>query len=193
VKSSERSKNLRVLKTPSRSNGVCPTQTTSRHAISSLFLLDQWRRLTCGKTEQLIAVGGVRLEGWWTHQIAVFVDYDVVSAGEVRANFASSHRGLVQLSRHAHALTGIFHSHPGFGRGAVEPSSTDLATHARFERAGYPTLGAIFNKDGFVKFFTAGAPFEVQVIGGGVQEVEANVYRMLTRLRRVPLRTFGDA
>jgi JAB domain-containing protein similar to deubiquitination enzymes len=81
-------------------------------------------------------------------------------------------KALIEMDRRGHALYGLFHSHPGTGSLATRPSSTDLATHRRYENGGYPLVGAIFVKDGFVRFFSNNTPFTITIYGEGVTPID---------------------
>jgi proteasome lid subunit RPN8/RPN11 len=76
-----------------------------------------------------------------------------------------------------HSLHGLFHSHPGHGREATMPSDTDRETHGRYERGGYPLVGAIFERSGFLRFF-CGAPFTITLYGKGVEQYEENLFKI---------------
>lgn len=78
---------------------------------------------------------------------------------------------LIEMDEWGHYLHGLFHSHPGQGSKATRPSSTDLTTHQRYESGGYPLIGAIFVKDGFVRFF-GHHPFTVTIHGKGVEQID---------------------
>jgi hypothetical protein len=87
-------------------------------------------------------------------------------------------RALIECSeRWGHALHGLFHRHPGRGALATRPSSTDLATHERYERA-YPLVGAIFECTGFVRFFSHSRPFTIRLYGKGVEQHETHLFKI---------------
>jgi proteasome lid subunit RPN8/RPN11 len=87
-------------------------------------------------------------------------------------------RKLIAIDGWGHKLHGLFHSHPGQGRGATWPSGIDLATHEEHERGGYPLVGAIFEASGFVRFFSHSRPFTVNVYGTGVERYEENLFKI---------------
>ena len=82
------------------------------------------------------------------------------------------------MHQYGYLLTGCFHSHPGSGKGSVSPSSTDIKNQKKLENTGYKCISAIFSRDGFIRFFTVNNPFEVKVVGKGVECVAENVYRL---------------
>ncbi|MGH8754766.1 MAG: Mov34/MPN/PAD-1 family protein [Burkholderiales bacterium] len=81
---------------------------------------------------------------------------------------------LIEMDEWGHHLHGLFHSHPGKGDQATRPSSTDLATHERYEIGGYPLVGAIFVK-GFVRFF-GHHPFTITIYGKGVERIDTHLF-----------------
>jgi hypothetical protein len=90
-------------------------------------------------------------------------------------------RALIALSQWGLALHGLFHRHPGEGVRATLPSlDKDIPTHQHLEQGGYPLIGAIFVKDGYVRFFSANRPFTVTIYGTGVSPVpgETHVYKI---------------
>jgi hypothetical protein len=88
--------------------------------------------------------------------------------------------------RWGHFMHGLFHSHPGSGKEATRPSGTDWKTHERFERGGYPMVGAIFERSGFVRFFS-GVPFAITVFGKGVEQHDAHVFKIQPLTRHLPV------
>ena len=87
-------------------------------------------------------------------------------------------RALIEMDEWGHHLYGLFHSHPGSGAQATRPSTTDLATHKRYEHGGYPLIGAIFVQDGFVRFFSEDKPFSITIYGKGVSQHDEHVFKI---------------
>jgi proteasome lid subunit RPN8/RPN11 len=102
------------------------------------------------------------------------------SAAGALADQHELQKALIHMDEWGHHLHGLFHSHPGSGAPATQPSSTDLKTHERFERGGYPLVGAIFVNDGVVRFF-ANHPFTISVYGKGVERVDEHVFTLAPR------------
>jgi hypothetical protein len=101
------------------------------------------------------------------------------SIGGAKADQNALTQALMTMDTFDAHVHGLFHSHPGSGAGATRPSSIDFATHERYERGGFPLIGAIF-VPGFVRFFSANRPFTITVKGKGVEPVpgEKNVYKI---------------
>jgi hypothetical protein len=150
------------------------------YLVSAWFLADCQHFLVSHPQghERLHFVTGLKIGGVRTLDRMLTVELEQQSAIHAAGNVTSSARRLMEMDHWGHALHGIFHSHPGLGKEATRPSGTDLATQERHERGGYPLLGAIFVRDGFVRFFTRGHPFVLRVYGEGVSHVEENVYHL---------------
>jgi hypothetical protein len=101
-------------------------------------------------------------------------------------------KALIEMDRRGHPLYGLFHSHPGEGAHATRPSPTDFDTHERYEKA-YPLVGAIFVKDGFVRFFSNNQPFSITIYGEGVTPIDQaqHVYQIENPPRNLPLQAIS--
>jgi len=149
-----------------------------RYAVSSLFLHESFRLLTADEHEQFVfltgtTVGGVNVLG----QILEF-QHAKRSVVSVVGNHSDTHRLLIRLEQFGHRLLGHFHSHPGVGLDATHPSGTDTRFQKRLEDAGYPSVAAIFSRDGFVRFFRIDQNLEIQIYGSGVEQHEKNCFRL---------------
>jgi hypothetical protein len=99
------------------------------------------------------------------------------SASGARADQLDLQNILLELDSFGLHLHGLFHSHPGSGAAMTRPSGIDLATQDRFESQGYPLVGAIFARGGFVRFF-AHHPFTITVYGKGVVQHEEHLFHI---------------
>jgi proteasome lid subunit RPN8/RPN11 len=139
------------------------------YLISSWFLAECLSYLTGNPQghERLHLVTGIKISpNQRTLERMVKVALKLASETGAVADQYALQKTLIEMDRRGHALYGLFHSHPGTGALATRPSSTDLATHRRYEKA-YPLVGAIFVKDGFVRFFSH-QPFTLTIYGEGV-------------------------
>ena len=84
---------------------------------------------------------------------------------------------LRQIDAWGHSMHGLFHSHPGAGALATIPSGVDWETQQRYERGGYPLIGGIFSRDGFIRFF-ATTLFEINVFGTGVKQYDPHLFKI---------------
>jgi hypothetical protein len=175
-------------KTPQRSQDKIKTikgtiEDITTYHVSSWFLADCLSYLTSNENgwEKLNLVTGIKLsERARTLERMVNVVHSHQSEIGAGADQTDLNKTLIELSeRWAHSLHAIFHSHPGRGVGATRPSSTDFNTHRRYEKA-YPAIGAIFVKDGFVRFFSEGKPFTIAIHGRGVIPIDKyrHVYKI---------------
>lgn len=84
---------------------------------------------------------------------------------------------LGSLDEYRHTILLQCHKHPGSGAGAVHPSGTDIKNHRDLEKC-YPTIGAIFVRDGHFRFFSVGKKFEIEIYGSGVTRIDRQTYRL---------------
>jgi proteasome lid subunit RPN8/RPN11 len=152
------------------------------------YLLSSWFLTECASYlvgdlrghERLLMISGVKIrEGQRTLDRMVRVELADQSAIHALANQHELQRHLIEFSeRWGHALHGLFHSHPGTGVLATRPSSTDLETHERYER-GYPVVGMICVRDGFLRFFSH-RPFTIRLYGKGVEQHDDHLFKIQT-------------
>lgn len=155
---------------------VCPN-----YLISSWFLADCLNFLTSNPHghERLHLVTGIKLNHTErTLERFVRVSLSGQSAVHAVADQHDLNTTLIELDeRWGHSLHALFHSHPGNGTFATQPSSTDLTTHRRYETGGYPLIGAIFVKDGYCRFFS-NQPFTITIYGKGVTQIDEHVFKI---------------
>jgi hypothetical protein len=153
---------------------------------ASTYVVSSWFLASCAETlladpqghERLHFVTGVRLDTHRTLDRMVPVPIESHSAIHAAADQTGAQQALIELDTWGHTVHGLFHSHPGQGREATRPSSTDLATHERYERGGYPLIGAIVVRDGFVRFFSHLAEFSISVFGEGVTQIDTRLFHI---------------
>jgi hypothetical protein len=149
-----------------------------RFVVSSLFLHECFEELTLDSNEQFHFVTGCEIGGLMILDQRCGFEHVSRTAAGVEGELKSTHRLLCRLEQFGLRLLAHSHSHPGHGIGATMPSPTDRAFQERLERGGYPTVGAIFSRDGFIRFFRLDHDFELEVHGKGVEEIEPNVFRL---------------
>lgn len=103
---------------------------------------------------------------------------DIKTPVYVEGNLLSSRNSLIDMEHFGDILCSWFHSHPGGGKGATNPSSTDKNHQERLERGGYKAIGGIFTRDGYVRFFSLNMKFEILIYGKGVEKIDETVYRL---------------
>lgn len=150
-----------------------------RYAVSSLFLHECWKLLTVDREEQLFFVTGVVIGS--THVLDQRLEFQHAKRSliGVAGNHADTHRLLIRLEQYGHRLLGHFHSHPGSGWEATHPSGTDTGFQKRLEHAGYPTVAAIFSRDGYVRFFRLDDDLNMEIYGSGVESYGKNSFRLV--------------
>jgi len=149
-----------------------------RFVVSSLFLHECFRELTLDSKEQFVFISGCEAGGIMVLDQKCGFEHVSRTAAGVEGEVRSTHNLLCKLEHFGHRLLAHFHSHPGRGIGATMPSSTDRAFQERLERGGYPTVAAVFSRDGYIRFFRLDHEFELEVHGKGVEEVEPNVFHL---------------
>jgi hypothetical protein len=146
--------------------------------MSSLFLRKAYGDLVRDSAEQMHFVTGP--ESPDCRVLAEILTFEKIArtAVGVEGDPRATHRTLIQLGETGHRLLAWMHSHPGRGAHATKPSGTDLAHQARLERGGYPTIGVIASRDGYLRFFSKDMPFTLHVTGDDVRKINDRVYRL---------------
>lgn len=156
-----------------------PTRPSGHHyVVSSLFLHECFRELTADQDEQFFFITGSEIESQLVLDQKAEFQHSKRSMLGVVGNMSATHRLLIRLEQFGHRLLAHFHSHPGKGAGATHPSGTDEGFQRRLESAGYPTVAAIFSRDGYVRFFRLDQDLHIEIHGTGVEDLGKNVYRL---------------
>lgn len=148
--------------------------------VSSLFLHECFRELTADNREQFFFLTGPEINGALVLDQKCGFDHLRRTPVGVTGDPKSTHRLLVRLEQFGHRFLAHFHSHPGRGIESTSPSGTDTDYQGGLEKAGYPTLAAIFSRDGFIRFFRLDHNFELKIHGNGVEHVQDQgaIYRL---------------
>lgn len=149
-----------------------------RYAVSSLFLHESFKKLTTDEAEEFFFITGSEIDNvlvldqWaeFAHQKRSLVGV----TGEPKA----THGLLIKLEQFGHRLLAHFHSHPGNGADATNPSGIDEKFQRRLESAGHVAVMAIFSRDGFVRFVRLDHNLEVEIYGNGVEKHAPGIYRL---------------
>jgi hypothetical protein len=171
----------KFLKSLERIEQVTPAKRNSaarRYVVSSLFLDECFKLLTADRDEQFFFLTGPTVEG--AHVLDQILEFGHAKRNVIGVvgKHADTHRLLIRLEQFGHRLLAHFHSHPGNGLAATSPSGTDTGFQRRLEDAGYPTIAAIFSRDGFIRFFRLDNDLEVEIYGSGVEQHEGNIFRL---------------
>lgn len=146
--------------------------------VSSMFLAQCFRDLTADEREQLFFVTGAEVDGVAVLDQKAEFPHERRTAVAVVGDRGATHRLLIRLEQFGHRLLAHFHSHPGTGARATLPSGTDERFQRRLETAGYPTVAAIFSRDGYVRFFRLTGEFDLRIHGEGVEDLGKHTYRL---------------
>jgi len=149
-----------------------------QYAVSSLFLHECYKALTADRDEQFFFITGAVVNGTCVLDQRLEFKHSKRSIVGVVGNHADTHRLLIKLEQYGHRLLAHFHSHPGKGLEATRPSGTDTGFQKRLEDAGYPTVAAIFSRDGYIRFFRLDKDLEIEIYGSGVEQHGKNSFRI---------------
>jgi hypothetical protein len=149
-----------------------------QYAVSSLFLHECYKALTADRDEQFFFLTGAIVDGVNVLDQRLEFKHNKRSIVGVVGNHVDTHRLLIKLEQYGHRLLAHFHSHPGNGLEATRPSGTDTGFQKRLEDAGYPTVAAIFSRDGYVRFFRLDDDLEIDIYGLGVEQHGKNSFRI---------------
>ncbi|RLC89222.1 MAG: hypothetical protein DRI37_04340 [Chloroflexi bacterium] len=152
---------------------------------SASFLARAFRVLARKRHETIVYVTGPEMGGN-LFVLTRLLPLKLAQRGiaHARADLKHQVRVLTALEEAGVRLLGMFHSHPGSGPEATAPSLTDLRTQESMEQGGYVTVGAIFSRDGYIRFFSHQRPFHVHVAGNGITQIEENLFQLdLGRIR----------
>lgn len=149
-----------------------------QYAVSSLFLHECYKTLTADRDEQFFFLTGAVVNGINVLDQRLEFKHSKRSIVGVVGNHTDTHRLLIKLEQYGHRLLAHFHSHPGKGLEATRPSGTDTGFQKRLEDAGYPTVAAIFSRDGYIRFFRLDDDLEIEIYGSGVEQHGKNSFRI---------------
>jgi len=164
---------LIAAETKPKAPGNCP-----RFAVSSLFLHECFKKLTADRDEQFFFITGSEIDGVFVLDQLMEFAHQKRSMMGVQGDPKSTHGLLIKLEQFGHRLLAHFHSHPGNGAEATNPSGVDQNFQSRLESAGHIALCAIFSRDGFIRFLRMDRNFEIEIYGTGVEKHAPNVYRL---------------
>ena len=148
------------------------------YVASAPFLRRVLKSLLQYPEEDAKYIAGVRHDRFYMMEWMEEFDCDKRSSVRVVGNDMSCLKSQRRIEDNGYEQVVWVHTHSGHGEGAVFTSSIDMGTQRRLERGGYPTIGAVFSRDGFVLFFSDKLPFKMDVRGKGVTEIHENLYKL---------------
>jgi hypothetical protein len=153
-------------------------RTVRQYAVSSLFLHECFKALTADRDEQFFFITGTVVNGTNVLDQRLEFRHSKRNVVGVVGNQSDTHRLLIKLEQFGHRLLAHFHSHPGNGLEATRPTGTDIGFQKRLENAGYPSVAAIFSRDGYIRFFRLDDDLEIEIYGSGVEQHGKNSFRL---------------
>jgi len=146
---------------------------------SAYFLREAYKSVTATRNESLIYVTGPE-DGKGLFVLSRLVPFRLARASRGYASPEPSSQldVLTKLDDGGQRLLATFHSHPGYGSGSTYPSGVDRSTQEQLERVGYVAIGAIFSRDGYVRFYSKNRPFRIAVSGKGCEQIGDHLFRI---------------
>jgi hypothetical protein len=143
------------------------------------FLKEAFRAVTKTRDEHLVyATGPEDGKSVFALTRILSFDYETQSVCGASPDPRTQLKALMDLDRTEERLLATIHSHPGRGVNATHPSSVDLSTQENLQQLGYPAIGAIFSRDGYLRFYSVGRAFRVAVSGAGCDKIDEKVFRI---------------
>jgi len=166
---------LALKSPPPETKKVVPTYLIEYRLLKRAFKL-----LTTDSSERMVLVTGPELnDGMFVLSRMIEPETSRRSACGVEPEFGDMIDTLSEMEeKDGTRLIACFHSHPGNGKAATGPSGIDIGTQKRLERGGYPTIGAIFSRDGWVRFYSVDRKFEVEITGKGGEERDEKIFKL---------------
>jgi proteasome lid subunit RPN8/RPN11 len=149
------------------------------YVVPSLFLHESFNLLNQDKeNESLHFVTGPEIRGIKILDKIMGFRIEEQNAAYAKADSYEVSDVLIKLHKYSFKLLGYFHIHPGTGIDSTFPSSTDLALENLLNKGNYEAVGAIFSRDGFVRFFSSD-DFRIDIYGRGVERINEKLYRIV--------------
>jgi len=146
--------------------------------INTLMLHECFKKLTKTASEDLHAVTGSVVDNIRSLERIVPLSLSIQNMAGAAADNRSLAIQLMRLNKFGLRPLAYFHSHPGRGISATQPSITDRETQSLMEQSGSEIIGGIFSRDGFVRFYANKSEPNVHVVGKQIIKVNNNVYRL---------------
>lgn len=147
-----------------------------------MFIADSWFLRDCIKHHTPLQdevgsyITGPRLGNIFVLSRICPVDAQVQSPVRFIGTARSSASKLIEILENGNKLHATFHSHPGRGAGATNPSGIDIHYMTKLQERGAKVLGLICTRDGYVRAYSPLMPFLFVVQGNGIEPVEGEDY-----------------
>lgn len=152
---------------------ISPKKTV--YAVDVVSLRNWQAYLLSGKPEHMHAVTGINVQGVCALYRMIEIVPDLERVSSVVGNPDSVFEALMMLEQVGLKLHAICHSHRF--NGVPQPSDTDWALQDRLDRGGYACIQGIVSEDGYWRFFAGKHPFEIRIIGKGVEKHDDKVFK----------------
>ena len=159
-------------------NGLIGGNGKPLYVCTSWFLRECMEELTATDDEAMLFATGSEIGNLRAIERKLRLEYAEQSQVFVSADSESNRRALCQLKDNGQRLLAWLHSHPGKGPAATNPSSIDKSHQRNLEHGGYAAIGAIFTRDGHVRFFSHEVEFGVFVFGNNVSKLGKELYKL---------------
>jgi len=157
---------------------TAPKSDVAEFAVSAELLYEAFKKATALPTESILYASGSSNGNSCSIERLVEPKLDKSEIAYASVDLEDSTKILIELEKYGSLMTCYFHAHPGSGINSNKPSSTDIATQKIYENGNFKTIGGIFSRGGYLRFFSNKLDFRVTISGKGVQYVSKNVYKL---------------
>lgn len=154
-------------------------QSIPTYLFGSAILYEAYQKLGSIPTESILYASGNRFANCFAVERLIPLELEFSGYGGASANLSFSSKVLIELEKYGSLLCCYLHMHPGRGSQSNHPSSIDLSTQEKLETGNYPTIGGIFSRDGFLRFFSNKKPFNIVISGKEIENVGKNSYKLV--------------
>jgi proteasome lid subunit RPN8/RPN11 len=158
---------------------------TPNYMMNTLFLKNCYKQLNTSEDEDVFYVTGFNQGSTLSLDEIVRFDLERKSPTGAAGDHDSSHKALLELAEYGLCLNSWFHIHPGNGPAAIHPSGIDINYQTGLESGKYPAIGAIFSRDGYIRFFSVEKAYTITIFGKGVETIEENKLYRITQIEEV--------
>jgi len=144
----------------------------------SWFLRNCLKELAKIKEESILYITGLNFGSIRTLDQSLNIKHEIQTTSYASVDKQDNRNVLATLNRNGQHLNAYFHAHPGYGINATMPSPTDEELQIDLEKGGYKAIGGIFNREGYVRFFSGSLEYEIEVIGKGVEKIDENIFKI---------------
>ena len=144
---------------------------------SSVYLIDSFELCTVRRAEGMHLIVGIEHEGIRIATKILEIPYSYRSEFGASADKKATIRANIESHEAGHKILGWIHSHPGNGILSNHPSPTDMDMQDHWEFHAQ-RIGGIWSRDKYIRFFSKRTPFEVQIKGNYVEQIDGSVFRI---------------